>query len=132
MLENHNWQNKPDSHSTFMPTRNFKYSNTLYKCQSCIRLKINQKIVFNLFTLGLLNLLRGTAVLNHVSLKQINMDDNHICNHMIEEYFHLGFNYKEIIDCLFLNNEILLSHENLKESLRKKISDDHTSATLMR
>lgn len=29
-------------------------------------------------------------------------------NRCIEEYFHIGFSYQEIIDCLFLNNEIRL------------------------
>ena len=48
------------------------------------------------------------------------MTDNDLRDHMIEEYFHLGFNYKEIIDCLFLNNEIPLSLRQLKRILAKK------------
>ena len=48
------------------------------------------------------------------------MADNDLRNHMIEEYFHLGFNYKEIIDCLFLNDGILLSLRQLKRILAKK------------
>ena len=49
------------------------------------------------------------------------MADNDLRNHMIEEYFHLGFNYKEMIDCLFLNNGITLSLRQLKVILAKKI-----------
>ena len=60
------------------------------------------------------------------------MADNDLRNHMIEEYFHLGFIYKGITGCLFLNNEILLSLRQLKRILAKKISDDDASATLMR
>ena len=48
------------------------------------------------------------------------MADNDFCNHMIEEYFHLDFNNKEIIDCLFLNYEILLSLRQLRRILAKK------------
>lgn len=48
------------------------------------------------------------------------MADNDHRNHLIEEYFHMGFNYKEIIDCLFLNNEIRLSLRQLKRILEKK------------
>ena len=48
------------------------------------------------------------------------MADNDFRNHMIEEYFHLGFNYKKIIDCLFLNNEIILSLRQLKRILAGK------------
>ena len=48
------------------------------------------------------------------------MADNDFRNHMIEEYFHLGFSYKEIIDCLFLNNEISLSLRQLKRILAEK------------
>lgn len=48
------------------------------------------------------------------------MADNDLRNHMIEEYFHLGFNYKEIIDCLFLNNGIPLSLRQLKRILSQK------------
>ena len=48
------------------------------------------------------------------------MADNYLRNHMIEEYFHLGFIYKGITDCLFLNNEILLSLRQLKRILAKK------------
>ena len=48
------------------------------------------------------------------------MADNDLRNHMIEEYFHLGFNYGEIIDCLFLNNGIPLSLRQLKRILAKK------------
>lgn len=33
--------------------------------------------------------------------KQINMAGNNIRNHIIEECFHMGFSYKEIIDRLF-------------------------------
>ena len=50
--------------------------------------------------------------------------DNHLRNHVIEEYFHMGLNYKEIVDCLFLNDEIHLSLRQLKRILAKKISDD--------
>ena len=42
------------------------------------------------------------------------MAENDLRNHLIEEYFHMGFNYKEIIDCLFLNNGIPLSLRQLK------------------
>ena len=62
----------------------------------------------------------------------IHMTDNDLRDHMIEEYFHLGFNYKETIDCLFLNNEIPLSLRQLKRILAKKNSDDDASVTLMR
>ena len=62
----------------------------------------------------------------------IHMTDNDLRDHMIEEYFHLGFNYKEIINCLFLNNEIPLSLRQLKRILAKKNSDDDASVTLMR
>ncbi|XP_073254905.1 uncharacterized protein [Porites lutea] len=48
------------------------------------------------------------------------MADNDLRNHIIEEYFHLGFNYKEIIDCLFLNNGIPLSLRQLKRILSQK------------
>lgn len=60
------------------------------------------------------------------------MADNDLRNHMIEEYFHLGFNYKEIIDCLFLNNGIPLSLRQLKRILSQKILDDDALATLLR
>ena len=39
---------------------------------------------------------------------------------LIEEYFHMGFTYKEIIDCLFLNHQIPLSLRHLKRVLAKK------------
>ena len=58
--------------------------------------------------------------------------DNHLRNHVIEEYFHMGLNYKEIVDCLFLNDEIHLSLRQLKRILAKKISDDDATAALMR
>ena len=48
------------------------------------------------------------------------MADNDLRNDMIEEYFQLGFNYKEIIDCLFLNNGIPLRLRQLKRILAKK------------
>ena len=48
------------------------------------------------------------------------MADNDLRNHMIEEYFHLGFIYKGITDCFFLHNEILLSLRQLKRILAKK------------
>ena len=60
------------------------------------------------------------AILSHRSLKLIDMAENDLRNHLIEEYFHMGFNYKEIIDCLFLNNGIPLSLRQLKRILAKK------------
>ena len=60
------------------------------------------------------------------------MADNDLRNHMIEEYFHLGFYYKEIIDCLFLNNGIPLSLRQLKRILAKKNLGRRRLVTLMR
>ncbi|XP_068737084.1 uncharacterized protein [Montipora capricornis] len=43
-----------------------------------------------------------------------------IRNNLIEEYFHMGFSYKEIIDCLFFNHEVNISLRQLKRVLSKK------------
>ena len=43
-----------------------------------------------------------------------------IRNYLIEEYFHMGFSYKEIIDCLLLIHELNLSLRQLKRVLSKK------------
>jgi len=46
--------------------------------------------------------------------------ENDLRDDFIEEYFHMGFTYKEIIDCLLFNHQIRLSLRQLKRVLAKK------------
>ena len=47
------------------------------------------------------------------------MAQNAVRDNLIKEYFHMGFNYDEILDCLLLNNEIRISLRQLKRVLAR-------------
>ena len=47
------------------------------------------------------------------------MAQNAFRDNLIKEYFHMGFNYDEILDCLLLNNEIRISLRQLKRVLAR-------------
>ena len=49
-----------------------------------------------------------------------NINGNHERNYLIEQYFHLGLNYSEIISFLLLRHGVRLSLHQLKRILRSR------------
>ena len=47
------------------------------------------------------------------------MAENAVRDNLITEYFHMGFNYSEIMNCLLLNHEIRISLRQLKRILAR-------------
>ena len=50
------------------------------------------------------------------------MAGNDIRNHIIEEYFHMGLSYKEIIDRLFSPMKYVQVYDSLNGSWKKPVS----------
>ena len=49
-----------------------------------------------------------------------NINGNHEQNYLIEEYFHLGLNYSEIMSFLLLRHDVRLSLRQLKRILKSR------------